>query len=81
MMIDSLNICLVGTCILLFLLVSLGYEVRSSWKRRVILRRYAHTERGLFALKEGETIVAVKQELNTLCFMVSNYSKDEQEYE
>jgi len=29
----------------------------------------------LFALKEGETIVAVKQELNTLCFMVSNYSK------
>ena len=60
-------------------LVCLGNEVHSSWKRRVILRRYAHTEQVLFALKAGETIMAVKHEHNTLCFMVGNYSTDERE--
>ncbi len=79
MMIDSWNIFLVGACIFVFLLVCVGNEAHSNWKRRVILRRYAHTEQVLFALKAGETIMAVKHEHNTLCFMVGNYSTDERE--
>ena len=81
MMIDSFTVFLVGACIFLLLLVSLANKVRSNLKRRLILRRYAHTEQVGFALKEGETIMAVKQEQNTLCFMVGNHNKDEQEYE
>ena len=81
MIIDRFAIMLVGIFVFLILLERLCREVRSSWKRRVILQRYAHTEQVLFALKEGETIVAVKQEQNTLSFMVSNQSKGEKEYE
>ena len=81
MMIDRFAILLVGIFVFLILLEQWCRELRSPWKRRLILRRDAHTEQVLFALKEGETIVAVKQEQNTLCFMVSNHSKDEQESE
>ena len=81
MMIDGFAIMIVGIFVFLILLERLCRELRSSWKRRLILRRYAHTEQVRFALKEGETIVAVTQEQNTLCFMVGNYRKDEKEYE
>ena len=78
MIFDEFSIMLVGIFVFLILLERLCREVRSNWKRRLILRRYAHTEQVGFALKEGETIMAVKQEQNTLCFMVGNYRKDEQ---
>ena len=81
MIFDEFSIMLVGIFVSLILLERLCRELRSNGKRRLILRRYAHTEQVGFALKEGETIMAVKQEQNTLCFMVGNYRKDEQEYE
>jgi hypothetical protein len=43
--------------------------------------KYDYTEKVLFALSEGETIVAVKEEHNTLYFYVANHKKDGQEYE
>ena len=72
---------LVGVFIFSLLLACLCDELRSHWKRRVILRRYAHTEKVLFALSEGETIVGVSEEQNTLCFHVANHKKDGKEYE
>ena len=47
MMIDGFAIMLVGIFVFLILLEQLCREVRSNWKRRVILRRYAHTEQVL----------------------------------
>ena len=81
MIFDWFVIIIVGTFVFLILLERLCNELRSNWKRRVILRRYAYTEKALFALSEGETIVAVKEEQNTLCFYVGNHKKDEKEYE
>jgi hypothetical protein len=81
MILTSFDGIIVGTFIFLILLERLCYELRTNWKRRVILRRYEHTEKALFALSEGETIVAVKEEQNTLCFYVANQKKDGQGYE
>jgi hypothetical protein len=72
---------MVGTLILVIFLERWWYEVHTNWKPRVILRRYADTEKALFALNEGETIVSVREEHNTLYFYVGNYSKDGKEYE
>ena len=81
MIYDGFVFTIVGTFAFLLILERLCHEFRSNGKRRVILRRYAHTEKALFTLSEGETIVAVKEEQNTLCFYVANHKKDGKEYE
>jgi hypothetical protein len=81
MIFDWFVVIIVGTFVFLILLERLCHELRSNWKRRVILRRYAHTEKVLFALSEGETIVGVREEQKTLCFYVSNHGKNEKGYE
>jgi hypothetical protein len=72
---------ILGTFAFLILLERLCCELRSNWKRRIFLRRYAHTEKVPFALREGETIAGVREEQNTLYFYVGNHKKDEKEYE
>ena len=59
--------------ILLGILEFLWDELRSHQRRRVILRKYAHTEKILFTLKEGETIVGVLEEQKTLCFYIGRH--------
>ena len=81
MIFDELVIIVLGAAGFLILLERLCHEWRSNWKRRAILRRDDHTEKVLFALNEGQTIVGVKEEHNTLCFYVANHSKDEKGYE
>ena len=78
---DNFIALLLGIFIIAILLECLDNGLRSSWKRRVILRKYAHTERVLFALSPGETIVGVSEGQNTLCFHVANHRKNEKEYE
>ena len=78
---DGFLIFLVGVFVFSILLACLDKELRSNEKRRVILRRYEHTEKALFALSEGETIFGVREEQNTLCFYVANHKKDGKEYE
>jgi hypothetical protein len=81
MIFDGFVLMIVGAFGFLILLERLGRELRSRWNRRVILRRYEHTEKILFALGEGQTIIGVKEEQNTLCFYVANHKKDGKEYE
>jgi hypothetical protein len=81
MIFDRVVVIIIGTFFLLIILEHLSNELRSRWKRRVILRRYAHTEKIPFALSEGETIIGVREEHQTLCFYVSNHEKDGKEYE
>jgi hypothetical protein len=81
MIYDGFFIMSLGVFGFLLLLERLCHELRSSWKRRVILRRYEHTEKPLFALGEGQTIIGVKEEQNKLCFYVANQTKDGKEYE
>lgn len=72
---------ILGAAGFVILLERLCHALRSSWKHKLILQRYPHTEKILFALSEGETIVGVKEEHNTLCFYVGDHSKDEKGYE
>lgn len=57
MVLDGFHVSIVVTFVFLIILERLCCEIRSQWRRRVILRRYAHTEKVRFALGEGETIV------------------------
>jgi hypothetical protein len=81
MIFDNFIILLLGIFIASILLACLDNGLRSNWKRRVILRKYAHTEKILFALSPEETIVGVSEEHNTLCFHTAKHRKDEKEYE
>jgi hypothetical protein len=81
MVFDEFIFRILGTFAFVIILERLCYELRTNWKRRVILRRYAHTEKLLFSLSEGETIVGVTEEQNTLYFHVANHTKGEKEYE
>ena len=78
---DNFAALLLGIFMAAILLAGLDNGLRSSWKRRVILRKNARTEKVLFALSPGETIVGVSEEQNTLCFHVANHRKNEKEYE
>jgi hypothetical protein len=77
----SFDVIIVGTFVFFILFEYLCHELRSNGKRRILLRRYAQTEKLLFALREGETIAGVREEQNTLYFYVGNQSKDGKEYE
>jgi hypothetical protein len=70
MIFDDFVLTVVGMFILLILLERLWNEFRSHWRRRVILRKYAHTEQIVFTLHAGETIVGVREEKGALCFYV-----------
>ena len=81
MIYDGFVLIILGAFGFLILLERLCRELRFGRKRRIILRRYEHTEKILFALGEGQTIIGVKEEQNTLCFYVANHKKDGKEYE
>ena len=81
MIFDNFIALLLGIFITAILFACLDNGLHSSWKRMVILRKYAHTEKALFALSPGETIVGVSEGQNTLYFYVANHTKDGKEYE
>ena len=80
---DTKSILLIVVCtfICLIVLERVWYEYVSPSRRGVFRRKYAHTDQVLCTLREGETIVGVRQESGRLCFYVSNQCKDEKEYE
>jgi hypothetical protein len=78
---DGFFIMSLGALGFLLLFERLCAELGPLWKRRVILRRHEHTEKIMFTLGEGQTIIGVKEEQNKLCFYVANQTKDGKEYE
>ena len=80
MAIEELLLLVAGLFICLIALERVWDEYRSRWRRRVYLRKYAHTDQGLFALSEGETIVGVLEEKHDLCFYVTRDGRDGTEY-
>jgi hypothetical protein len=78
---EKLLLLVACTLICLIALERAWYEYISPLRRRIILRKSAHTEKLAFALNEGETIVGVMVEKYDLCFYVGRDTSNNTGYE